>query len=231
MGYVISLNIHRRNLDASQRAMIAADLETLRHGGDRKSQDARVHPESSRSEVASKLGVSERGVAAAATVKKHGTPELQDAVRKGAASVKAAAAVAKLPDAEQRAVVAEGRAGVAAAAKASRLAAADLKILSEALIPATVDAIESGKMKIKDAEIRELVKQPAAVIKQAVSLMHVNGWPLKRAMRCIERPIDQESRVSDLINLCIREGGSWMGSFSLYRVTVEHTKPEMLRKS
>ena len=41
LAFVLSSNLHRRHLDPSQRAMIAAKMETFKHGGDRKSdQDA-----------------------------------------------------------------------------------------------------------------------------------------------------------------------------------------------
>jgi hypothetical protein len=70
--------------------MGAAKLETFGHGGARKkTQDANLHLD--RKTAAAMLQISERTVAHAATVLKHGTPELQKAVERGETSVSAAA--------------------------------------------------------------------------------------------------------------------------------------------
>jgi hypothetical protein len=93
---VISANLKRRHLTTSQRAMVAAELETLRHGGDRKSQDAELHLVPARAEIAEQLNVSPRSVANAAKVKNE-APELVEPVKDGKLSVSAAAKVAEYP--------------------------------------------------------------------------------------------------------------------------------------
>lgn len=118
-AYVISLNLHRRHLNASQRAMIAAALESMEHGGDRKSdQDAKLHLD--RASAAKTLNVSSRSVADAAMALKHGTPGLVDMVKSGEVPVSTAAIVARLLEPEQAQAVAKGKAGVARAAKRLR---------------------------------------------------------------------------------------------------------------
>lgn len=80
LTYVLSENLHRRHLSTSQRAYIAAELETLKRG--RPGKDANLHV--SRDDAAKMLNVSPRSVATAAFVRDHGTPEERDAVRGGA---------------------------------------------------------------------------------------------------------------------------------------------------
>ena len=57
LAFVLSLNVHRRHLSESQRGMVAARLETLKHGDDRhKRGDANLHV--SRADAAKRLNVS-----------------------------------------------------------------------------------------------------------------------------------------------------------------------------
>jgi hypothetical protein len=89
LGYVVSLNMVRRHLDGSQRAMIAAKIETLKHGGNR--QDANLHLAVSRDEAARMLNVSPRSVASAAQVLESGDPDMIASVEHGDLAVSAAA--------------------------------------------------------------------------------------------------------------------------------------------
>jgi hypothetical protein len=100
--------LKRRHLTESQRAMVAASLANMPHGGDRKSANQaanlpldRTHVAehtqicgTSQSDAAELLNVSERTVANAAKVKTEGAPELIQAVQSGVVSVSAAADVA-----------------------------------------------------------------------------------------------------------------------------------------
>lgn len=89
LSYVVSLNLHRRHLDEGQRATVAAKLETIKHGGDRKSdQDANLHLDIKRSEAAELLNVSTRSVASARSVidaveENKAIPEIQIAMEQG----------------------------------------------------------------------------------------------------------------------------------------------------
>jgi hypothetical protein len=101
---VLSSNLHRRHLDPSQRAIIAAKMETFKHGGNRKSdQDATL--QTRRRSNAAARNVSERTVASAAVVRDQGAPELVKAVEDGAIPVSTAADLAREPVEAQRQIV------------------------------------------------------------------------------------------------------------------------------
>jgi N6-adenosine-specific RNA methylase IME4/ParB-like chromosome segregation protein Spo0J len=114
VAYVISLNLRRRHLNESQRAMVAAKLATLRLGDNQHSKGL---PIGRGSEL---LNVGERSVARAREVREHGAPELVAAVERGAVSVSAAADIATQPVDEQREIVARGERDVLEAAKTIR---------------------------------------------------------------------------------------------------------------
>jgi ParB-like chromosome segregation protein Spo0J len=129
LAFVVSKNLHRRHLDTSQRAMIAARLspeifapearERMLAG---RAQDPGVNlPEGrARDQAAELLNVSPRSVEAASKVLAQGETELIQAVTAGEISVSAAAAVAALPKDEQTKVVAQGADAVKAKAKQVR---------------------------------------------------------------------------------------------------------------
>ena len=67
LAFVISANLNRRHLTDSQRAMVAAKLESYSHGGNRrKVQDANLRLD--RTEAAETLSVSPRSVCTAAKI-------------------------------------------------------------------------------------------------------------------------------------------------------------------
>ena len=115
VAYVISLNMSRRHLDESQRAMVAAKIATL-------DASARASGENSPPlrTAAKIMNVDRKTAGAARSVINHGTPELQAAVERGEVSVSAAAEVARLPEPEQINAVSGGKPAVAKAAKAAR---------------------------------------------------------------------------------------------------------------
>jgi hypothetical protein len=103
LAFVISRNLHRRHLDESQRAMVAAGLANLSRGGDRSKAPIGGLSDA---QAAKALNVGERSVERAKVVRREGVPELVKAVEAGTLPVSAAAAIAKQPAEEQRAAIA-----------------------------------------------------------------------------------------------------------------------------
>jgi hypothetical protein len=92
LGFVLRKNLHRRQLQTSQRAMIAAKMANLPQGGDHKSDDFKTSNDGLKIEDAAKrLNVSEKTVERAKAVLTCGDEELIKAVEKGTKSVSAAA--------------------------------------------------------------------------------------------------------------------------------------------
>jgi ParB-like chromosome segregation protein Spo0J len=80
MAYVITTNLHRRHLKQGQRAMIAAKMATLKHGGDRKSEEIKGSNDTLICDAAALLSVSEPTVKRAKHVLANGCKQLIEAV-------------------------------------------------------------------------------------------------------------------------------------------------------
>jgi ParB-like chromosome segregation protein Spo0J len=118
IDFVISLNLKRRHLDESQRAMVAAKLANLSDG----QRADRVASSIDLPTAAKLLNVSESSIKRAQTVQREADPEIVRAVESGEVSVSAAAQFAKLPKEEQAEQVerAASPADAIKAAKSSR---------------------------------------------------------------------------------------------------------------
>ena len=101
-AYVVSLNLRRRHLSDSQRAMVAAKLANLEVGDNQHSPIGGT----SQSDAAEMLNVGKRSVERAKEVRDDGVPELQEAVEQGRVSVSAAADISSLLTSEQLVIVA-----------------------------------------------------------------------------------------------------------------------------
>jgi ParB-like chromosome segregation protein Spo0J len=121
LAFVLSKNLQRRHLSTSQRAMIAAEIADMTHGGDRKSDQAGKSQldsvsRPSRTDAAKMLNVSPETVTTAKKVKDRAEPEVAKAVRDDKLAVSAAAKIAEHPPEVQRQAVAAIAGGAKAAA-------------------------------------------------------------------------------------------------------------------
>jgi N6-adenosine-specific RNA methylase IME4 len=111
LAYVLSKNLHRRHLNESQRAMVAARLATMRRGERTDLEPSANLRKVDQSAAAKMLNVSERSVSSAKTIQETGSPALVHAVDTGKIAASVAAAAAKLPPEQQQKVVDEAEAG------------------------------------------------------------------------------------------------------------------------
>ena len=107
LSLVVSLNLHRRHLNESQRAMVAARLSDMRQGERTDLQPCANLRKVSQGQGAQLLQVGKRSVNHASRVLQSGIPELSASVDRGALVVSTAAEIARLPAESQRAVLAK----------------------------------------------------------------------------------------------------------------------------
>lgn len=122
-GHAISLNNMRRDLNPSQRAMVAEKLANLSNGGDRVSeQSADLHSGGvSLSDAAEQMGVSRRLTAKARRVKSGADEGIASMVEDGDLSLEAAEHLMSLTEDEQREIAEAGKEAAKEAAKDVRL--------------------------------------------------------------------------------------------------------------
>jgi hypothetical protein len=92
LGYVVSLNLARRHLDESQRAVVAAKIATLKDGQRQVGQLAEVPTQP---KAAAMLNVSERSVRRAREVLDKGDPDMIAKVEHGDLAVSTAANIVR----------------------------------------------------------------------------------------------------------------------------------------
>ncbi len=155
-AFAISKNLHRRQLDASQRAMVAAAFATLKRGGD---QSVKLRNGLTAAALSKMFNVSTRSIETARVVRAKGAPELIEAVQRGDMKVSTAADLVDSSKDRQRELTAAGKYEVAKAVgrkrrneairrereKASRTPVSDIP---EAL-PDTISLIDKCAMEVR----------------------------------------------------------------------------------
>lgn len=122
VGFVVSLNLHRRHLTESQRAAVAAKLANMPLGGAQYRSANLQTDQISQSDAANLLNVSTRSVASAKKVIEEAAPELVQAMDEGRASVSAASALLSLPKEHQASVATGDKKAIQQAVKTVRRA-------------------------------------------------------------------------------------------------------------
>lgn len=122
LSYVISLNLNRRHLNESQRAMIGARLANMKG---RRKVDKSDH--FSNKDASEKLNVGLGTIKLAKKVQKEGIEDLQKSVEAGKVSVSAASDIATLDKAEQEVIVAKGEDEILKMAKEIRAKKSEIR--------------------------------------------------------------------------------------------------------
>lgn len=86
VGVIIGANIHRRHMDESQRAMVAARIANMRQGERTDIEPSALMPKVSVGQAAKSMQVGERTVTQARTILRE-SPDLADAVLRGEKTV------------------------------------------------------------------------------------------------------------------------------------------------
>lgn len=162
IAYVMSLNLHRRHLNETQRAFVGAELVPLYEKqakerqveGGKKKGKANL-PDAlrgqARDHAARAVNVSARSVGDALKVNRDGDPEVVAASKqRGDLAVSAAAVVAKLPKAKQRAVMKkmEKKSGGMKAGSVRAYAKQEEKRITAAKINAEPQAMPTGPFRV-----------------------------------------------------------------------------------
>ena len=125
LGFVVSVNLRRRHLDDSQRALVAAKLANMRQGERTDLEPRSDLSKLSQVEAAKKLNVGRTSVQSAKVVLASGDAELIAAVEKGNIPVSRAAETVRHPESEARPLTFEDSKRIAAAGQAQALKASD----------------------------------------------------------------------------------------------------------
>jgi 16S rRNA G966 N2-methylase RsmD len=212
LSHVVNLNLHRRHLNESQRAMVAARLANMQHGGDRRSEQAANLPLVPQPEAAKRLSVGERSVRSARTVQDHAIPGLVAAVDSGQVPVSRAASLARETPEKQKAIcekLAEGlslKKAIQAVTKAAQEAVpGDLPHISERyqllavdirnldIDPETIDVIVCDPPYPKDYldTFKWLAEKAAVWLKPGGSLVVMSGqsWLPEVMARLADSPL------------------------------------------
>jgi hypothetical protein len=151
IGFVLSVNLHRRHLNTSQRAMVAAKLTNLELG-------ANQHSEGTSIEVAAKLlNVGRASVERAKQVLAKGDPSLIEEVEQGETTVTDAAATATGTGAEPEQPD-EDKGNPAKAYNITTKLIAELKELKDYDAATAIAAAASAVRRLRDAGFLEQKK-------------------------------------------------------------------------
>jgi ParB-like chromosome segregation protein Spo0J len=175
LALVISLNLHRRHLTESQRAMVATRLATLKLGAN---QHAQICAPSQR-DAADLVGVSRRLVQHARTVVENGSADLVAAVDRGEVAVSTAAELSRLPAETQREVLTKSPEEIRAIAREWRRRVEEEGVCGPTALKRFDQlAAEQGLSGIEQIAVVEVIKQETPKLPSPTEARSIAGEAL-----------------------------------------------------
>ena len=107
LGFVTSMNLVRRHLNESQRALVATQITTMRQGERTDLEPSANLQKVSQAKASELLNISPRSISDAKKVTAEAQPEVVSAVRDGKLAVSAAAKLSQEPGPVQRHILAQ----------------------------------------------------------------------------------------------------------------------------
>lgn len=179
LAFVLSSNLHRRHLDVSQRALVAAGIANLSEG---RPETTAPNGAVSQETAAETLGVSRRAVQRAAKVLEDGASAVVEAVQSGEVSVSDAAAIVDLPKAEQKKALAKVESGKA-------------KTLREAAKKPAVDKPHPSGKQTKDPRAWESWESLFGQLKRATDKINNSGFSHSIHCRAVQQHLNNAESV------------------------------------
>jgi hypothetical protein len=172
--WVLSKNLHRRHLTASQQALVVAEAKRLA-----EAESPNLDSESVDS-IARSAGVSRSSVFTAQQVVDKAVPELTKAVRDGAVKISAAAALADEPAEKQRELVAAGPKAIKDAAREKRKPSPKLSAAERERLT----AIAKGKEVEEESSDAPDEFNPHAAAAELFKVMAtvLSKWPIEHSL-------------------------------------------------
>ncbi len=216
LTFVLSQNLHRRHLNESQRALIAARIATQTPGGNRKGNHPANLPNDppTQEEAAKKLAVSPRSVRTAKAVLERGTQDVVKGVDSGELTVSAAAATLqshfKAPETKDSTKV-----------EPSGKYAAALDRIGMIIGPKVREAIANGIISnVREQDAIFWAGLEDSEMSDIEELVVNHRWKPMKAWQHSNRIVTHSTTVSELTNRCIANKGLWEGDVSGFRITV-----------
>lgn len=193
LDFVLSLNLHRRHLNESQRAMVAVNVANMRQGERTDVEPSANLRKVSQSQAAEKLKVSERSVTSAAKVKSEGSPELITAVESGTIAVSTAANITTLPKTEQTEAVAGGKETTQAASKKAQATKKEKS-------PEEGPSIEEQIAALPLAQALDIYAHGGHLFRQQASLWHAHNKAVKAAAAALSGVRHTKGPFTEAVN-------------------------------